>query len=793
MADGDGNIVFWNKAAYEMFGYTQAETAGQPLTMLMPEPFKAPHRSGLERFKATSEAIIIGKSVELSGKRKDGTEFPLELSLSSWTSDDGQYFAGMIRDITERAVMKEIEHIMSSSLDIESVYEDFAQHVHELIPFDRISINIVDLQEGIGRTAYTAGLEVEERVVGDTYSLTGSAAVFMLQFGKGIVVHPDNEGTLAIQYPTFVPGYKAGLRSFLSVPLISKGRTLGGLHLRSKSLNAYSDRHLNQAETIATLISQAIANSQLYGQLIQAEKRYSDIFENAVEGISQTTPDGRYLTVNPAYAKMLGYASPEELLTSITDMRHQVYVDPNRRDEILRLVEERGSARGVEAQMYRKDGSVIWPSRSGRVVRDPQGAVSYYEAIVEDITERKRAEEELRAEHKGLQAMAETSPVGVFGVDAATRTIHFVNRELERILQFVPDPNLGLDQFEVAFTRRRPDGGIYGSTSLPIERALSSGEIVNAEEVVFEFPDGRVVRTLVNATPVYSEDGQITAAIATVHEMTSAQEMAPPTNVLTAAGVAQARENKTIYAETALKIEFGFATDSGRVRNNNEDAVYCEPGDSIRAQDRGWLCIVADGMGGQAAGDVASTLAVRTVAETYYASSGSDALAQAVQEANRAVYTAGQQRPEHRGMGTTLTCAIIAGTSIKVAHVGDSRAYLIRGGQTRRLTRDHSWVAELVRAGALTDEQSKIYRYHNLLSRALGRKPDVEVDIEEYDLAPGDRIILCSDGLSNLVGDSEIAQAVTLQSAQLAADSLLKLANDRGGEDNISVIVAECN
>jgi protein phosphatase len=359
---------------------------------------------------------------------------------------------------------------------------------------------------------------------------------------------------------------------------------------------------------------------------------------------------------------------------------------------------------------------------------------------------------------------------------------------LERIWGFAHRQEFGLEAHAQAFVRRRPDGRAYEPEELPIERALVSGENVQGDEMVFEVPDGRRVRTLVSATPVYAEDGRITSAIAIIQELASVGPLAGPTpSVPTEA--AQIPVPTGTATETALRIECASATDRGRVRETNEDAVYCEPVDSERVRDRGWLCAVADGMGGAAAGEVASDTALRTLVQHYYDPLHPQNIHEAAQAANAAVHEAARGRPEYEGMGTTLTAAAIVGERLHIAHVGDSRAYLVRRGEARQITQDHSWVAELVRAGALTNEQARAYRYRNILSRALGRQPEVDVDGVEHNLEPGDRFVLCSDGLSNLVGDGEIARVASSEPPQAAADGLVELANSRGGLDNISAIV----
>ena len=237
LADDRGSIVSWNKGAQAIFGYRDEEVLGKPLTTLMPERYREAHGKGMMRFRTTGESRVIGKTVELQGLRKDGSEFPLELSLASWGTETDTFFSGIIRDITER----------------------------------------------------------------------------------------------------------------------------------------------KQAEEA----------------LRQAEQKYRAIYENAAEGIFQTTPEGRYISVNPALARMYGYSSPEELTESVDDIGHILYVSPERRTEFKRLIEAEGSVEGFEYEVYRKDGSRIWLSENARAVRDASGAVIYYEGAVQDITERKRVEERL--------------------------------------------------------------------------------------------------------------------------------------------------------------------------------------------------------------------------------------------------------------------------------------------------------------------------------------------------------------------------------------------------------------
>lgn len=238
------------------------------------------------------------------------------------------------------------------------------------------------------------------------------------------------------------------------------------------------------------------------------------------------------------------------------------------------------------------------------------------------------------------------------------------------------------------------------------------------------------------------------------------------------------------------------ATHVGLVRARNEDAhaewTPDEPGERER---RGVLLVVADGMGGARAGDVASRLAVDTVVRTYREAPGVNVLAEltaAVAAANRHLHAENARHPELPGMGTTCTAAVVRGPEVFLAHIGDSRAYLVQGGRVRQLTRDHSLAAELVAGHHLTAEEARLDPRRNLLTRSMGLDPEAEVDAERADLvlARGDTLLLCSDGLYTLVEEDELARLVDGRPLDRACRELVALANRRGGTDNITVLAA---
>jgi protein phosphatase len=229
-------------------------------------------------------------------------------------------------------------------------------------------------------------------------------------------------------------------------------------------------------------------------------------------------------------------------------------------------------------------------------------------------------------------------------------------------------------------------------------------------------------------------------------------------------------------------VEHYEKSDTGRQRRDNEDRFYA----------RSPLFVVADGMGGAQGGEVASTLATETFARGLpEEGSAEERLAGRVRDANRRIHDRSREDRALAGMGTTLTAAYADGDEVALAHVGDSRAYLLHGDELTRLTRDHSLVDELVRRGKLTEEEAADHPQRSIITRALGAEADVEVDTSTHRVRDGDVLLLCSDGLTSMLAEGEIAtilrDAATLEDA---GQALVAAANEAGGRDNITVVLA---
>ena len=253
-------------------------------------------------------------------------------------------------------------------------------------------------------------------------------------------------------------------------------------------------------------------------------------------------------------------------------------------------------------------------------------------------------------------------------------------------------------------------------------------------------------------------------------------------------------------SDPPMKITFQAVTDVGRKRKGNEDSLFVNPEQH--------LFVVADGMGGHAAGEVASKIAVDAINEFISLTGGDkditwpfglddnisydgNRLKTAIRYANRKVLDATREKAEYEGMATTVAAVLMDGPTANLAHVGDSRVYLVRGAGLTQLTHDHSWINEQIQSGLISADQARTHPLRNVVTRALGGKADCQVEMQVHTMETGDILLLCSDGLTTMMPDEEIVRVVQGADGDLprAAQALVAAANERGGEDNITVLL----
>lgn len=249
-------------------------------------------------------------------------------------------------------------------------------------------------------------------------------------------------------------------------------------------------------------------------------------------------------------------------------------------------------------------------------------------------------------------------------------------------------------------------------------------------------------------------------------------------------------------SHTAMPIQVVVKTDLGNIRTNNEDAVlFKKAEDGLKG--KGMMLLVADGMGGHLAGEIASGMAVESISETYFhqskGSNVADILKQAFQLANKKIFQSASNNEQYKGMGTTCTVIVIEGKKLFYAHAGDSRAYHFRNKTLKQITTDHTYVQDLVNAGSISLEEADTHPQRNILTNAMGTKPEIKVDAAQYDteLVYGDRLMVCSDGLYDYFNAKELEEILSGEQISNIADFLLSEAKRRGGHDNISFVLAQ--
>jgi len=413
--DATGRVVEWNPAAATTFGYPASEAVGRDLaSLIVPPALRESHRRGLAHYLATGEGAVLGRRIEITAVRADSTELPVELAIRAVPLAGGTLFTATLRDLSERRAAEQALHEQESQYRL--LFENATHGIYRTTPDGRILLANPALLSMLGYDSFeqlaardleAGGTEAAyERVdfkarLEEAGELRGLEAAWKRRDGRVISVC---ENARLVRGADGAPLYYEG--------------SVEDVTARKEAEEALREAHDEMERRVAERTAELTeANRALETEMAErqrAEESYRSLFENATEGIFRVTPEGRYLSVNPALARLYGYALPEDLMAGITDTGRQLYVHPECRDEFVVRLQEQDSLTEFEAEVYRRDGSVIWISESARAVRDAEGILLRYEGFVEDITERKRAEEALKESEARYQRIAANVPGMVF-------------------------------------------------------------------------------------------------------------------------------------------------------------------------------------------------------------------------------------------------------------------------------------------------------------------------------------------------------------------------------------------
>jgi len=414
--DHEGRVTEFNPAAERTFGYGRAEVLGRPLAdLIIPPAFRGRHREGVALFLATGEGPVIGKRIEVPAMRADGTEFPAELAIAPTRTGAAPAFTAYLRDITERN--RTHEELRAS----ERRHRVLAEALPQLIWTTR----------GDGRCDYLSPQWCE---------YTGIPEADQLGFNWLDQLHPDDRdrvnacwmaanqgrGVYDLEYRIRAAAGSHRWFKVRGLPILDDDGVIArwfgtctDIDDQKRDQEALRAAHAE----LETRVGERTAALQEQSEALRlAEENYRSIFENAMEGIFQTTPEGRYLRSNPALAQIYGFDTPGELVEGLTDIARDLYVEPRRREEFARLVQEHGSVTGFESRIRRRDGRIVWISEAAHAVRDPAGALLYYEGTVQDITRRKQDEEELRRAKEAAEAASRAKSEFLANVSHEIRT-----------------------------------------------------------------------------------------------------------------------------------------------------------------------------------------------------------------------------------------------------------------------------------------------------------------------------------------------------------------------------------
>ncbi len=455
-------LAYLNPAAVRLLGAESAKAVlGTPVTDHVHPDYRVLAR---ERMRLVNEERKAVRMIEQQYLKVDGSVIDVEVSAVPITYENSDGALVFVHDITDRkraeeeqrrnreaaerlaeemAVIAEIGRLIGSTLDIDEVYERFAVETRKLILFDRLAINLYDFKKSTLRVAYVSGSSISDRQQGDSPALTGTFSEEIIRTQTSLLFQPasiEEIDEIVARFPPLFATFQVGLLSLMGIPLVYRNEVIGVLHFRSKKPNAYTERDLRLAERIGAQIAGAIANAQLFtdlketeGSLRESEQRFRALFEQAAVGVAEIEIEtGRFLTVNRRLYELVGMTEREMLATTFQAITHPEDLHLHEDKTALLLAGKIGRY-SLEKRYLRKDGAVIWVDIAVSPLWKPGENPGRNMIVVEDITERKRAQEENERRSKQLAALHVTSVELMVELDLNSLLCFIARRALDLI------------------------------------------------------------------------------------------------------------------------------------------------------------------------------------------------------------------------------------------------------------------------------------------------------------------------------------------------------------------------
>jgi PAS domain S-box-containing protein len=526
--DVGGRITSWNPQAEALFGWSRDEVVGRRLSdTIVPPRYRGAHEEGLTRFRETGETTILDRRIELVALRRDGTEFPVEVAVTQLPLRDAPIFSAFLRDISERKrsergiakyaerleVLHEIDRAIIAADAPVAIAEAALLRLRDLLGVPRVSVNLFDLAAGEAEWLAAVGRRRSHLGPGVRFSMRLMGDLEGLRRGEVQII----DAAAQPRSPEIDALLASGVLVYMVVPMFAAGELIGGLSFGGTP-REFPTEQVSIAREAATQIAIAIEQARLRDRVTAAEQQYREVFENVVEGIFRSTREGGHVLVNPAMAKICGYASPEDMTASVADIERQLYVDPQDRRTLLRLLDQHGAISRYECRFHRKDGTVIWVSQSAREVRDEVGRLLYYDGILEDITERKLSEAAAGESEERFRATFEQAAVGIGHTTTDGRWLR-INQRLCDIVGYSREELLYHSFLDIT----HPDDV---SIDLALTRRLLANEIKTiSREKRYVHKNGSTVWVDLTVSLVWDPSGDPKYFIAVVQDITERKRL----------------------------------------------------------------------------------------------------------------------------------------------------------------------------------------------------------------------------------------------------------------------------